>query len=342
MLRTLPEIEALFDELFSLPRSITGAGYRQSLDILARYVPFELERTPSGSQVFDWTVPKEWDISEGYLLDPEGKRIADFHESNLSVVNYSIPVDRQLSLDELQKHLHSIPESPSWTPYVTSYYQPNWGFCLPHAVRTTLKPGSYRAVIRSSLKDGSVDYGMASLEGGTSGKLVLISSYLCHPSMANNELSGPIVLVALYERLSRWPKRRFDYLFLINPETIGSICFLHRHGSWLSAACRLGSSSHALAARVPSCPTSNPEWASLRWTCYSASWDVTADATFASSTRRKEATSASIAARLSTCRSVRSPGRRTARIPNIIPQRTTRISFAWISFPTPSLRLKTF
>ena len=195
---------------------------------------------PSGSQVFDWTVPQEWEISEAYLIDPEGKRIADFQESNLAVVNYSTPVDENLDLDELQKHLHSIPDHPTWIPYVTSYYQTNWGFCLPHTVRHSLKPGNYRAVIKSALKEGTVDYGMALLKGGSSGKVVLISSYLCHPSMANNELSGPIVLAALYDRISRWPKRKFDYLFVINPETIGSICFLHKHGQWLASSMQAG------------------------------------------------------------------------------------------------------
>ncbi len=233
MLETAPEIESLFDELFPIPRSITGAGYRESLQILTRYLPLEVEKTPSGSQVFDWTVPKEWVITDGFLLDPQGKKIADFSSNNLSVVNYSVPIDKSLDLAELQNHLHSIPEHPTWTPYVTSYYQPNWGFCLPHSVRATLAPGKYRAVIKSKFVDGSVDCGLARLNGGTSGKLILISSYLCHPSMANNELSGPIVLAALYDRLSRWRSRRFDYLFLINPETIGSICFLARHGKSL-------------------------------------------------------------------------------------------------------------
>jgi aminopeptidase-like protein len=240
MLTTAVEIESLFNALFPIPRSITGVGYRRSLQILSRYVPFEILKTPSGAHVFDWTVPDEWAIDEAYLLDPDGRRVVDFHENNLTVVNYSTPVDRVLDLNELQPHLHSIPEHPAWVPYVTSYYSKNWGFCLPHARRVSLKTGNYRAVIRSSFTRGSVDCGYCHLRGGTTGKLVLLSSYLCHPSMANNELSGPIILAALYNRLARWPRRRFDYLFVINPETIGSICFLHAFGKELSARMQAG------------------------------------------------------------------------------------------------------
>src|SRR5581483_1164609 len=240
MLDTTKQIETLFDELFPIPRSITGEGYRDSLKILSRHVPFEIHKTASGEQAFDWTVPDEWVIEDAYLLDPDGRKILDFQKNNLAVVNYSTPVNRLIELEELQQHLHSIPSQPDWTPYVTSYYARNWGFCLPHARRVALKPGKYRAVIKSSFKAGSVDCGYSYLRGGSAGRLVLISSYLCHPSMANNELSGPIVLAALYERLSRWERRRFDYLFVINPETIGSICFLNGHGKVLASSMQAG------------------------------------------------------------------------------------------------------
>jgi aminopeptidase-like protein len=240
MLGTTKQIDALFDELFPIPRSLTGEGYRKSLEILSRYVPFEILKTPSGEQVFDWTVPAEWVIDDAFLLDPDGNKILDFQNNNLAVVNYSTPVDRVMELEELEPHLHSIPKQPDWTPYVTSYYVKNWGFCLPHARRVTLKRGKYRAVIKSSFKAGSVDCGYTYLRGGSTGKLVLLSSYLCHPSMANNELSGPIVLAALYERLSRWRDRRFDYLFVVNPETIGSICFLNARGKELATSMQAG------------------------------------------------------------------------------------------------------
>jgi aminopeptidase-like protein len=240
MLATTAEIESLFDELFPIPRSITGEGYRRSLQILSRYVPFEILRTPSGTPVFDWTTPDEWTIDDAYLVGPDETKIIDFRENNLAVVNYSMPVDSVLDLQELQKHLYSMPEHPDWVPYVISYYTKNWGFCLPHSRRLALRPGKYRAVIKSSFKRGSIDCGYCYLRGGTTGKLVLISSYLCHPSMANNELSGPIILAALYERIKHWPSRRFDYLFVINPETIGSICFLHAFGAELKKRMQAG------------------------------------------------------------------------------------------------------
>ena len=236
MLENSADIENLFDELFHLPRSITGAGYRQSVKILSKYIPFEIGKALSGTKVFDWTVPPEWVIEDAYLIDPDGNKILDFKKNNLVVLNYSEPIDKVMELDELNKNLHSMPDKPDWIPYVSSYYKRTWGFCLTDRQRQDLKPGKYHAVIKSSFIDGAVEYGLKYLRGntangeGASRKLILISSYLCHPSLANNELSGPIVLAALYERIAKWNNRRFDYLFVINPETIGSICFLHQHG----------------------------------------------------------------------------------------------------------------
>ena len=235
MLENNLDIEHLFDELFPIPRSITGDGYRKSLQIISRFIPFEIERTLSGSKVFDWIVPPEWGIDDAYLMDPTGEKILDFKKNNLVVVNYSEPIDKIIEFEELDKNLHSIPDHPDWIPYVTSYYKRNWGFCITHRQRQELRPGKYHAVIKSSFVDGAVEYGYKYLRGSTASevgerKLILISSYLCHPSLANNELSGPIILAALYERIAKWKNRRFDYLFVINPETIGSICFLHKHG----------------------------------------------------------------------------------------------------------------
>lgn len=247
MLKNNVDIEKLFDELFLLARSITGIGYRQSLEILSRYIPFEIGRALSGTKVFDWLVPPEWVIEDAYLIDPDGKKILDFKECNLHVVNYSQPIDCTMELNELNKNLHSIPEHPDWIPYVTSYYKKTWGFCLPDKVRKDLKPGKYQAVIKSSFIDGAVEYGYKYLRADkanegvqTDRKVILISSYLCHPSLANNELSGPIMLAALYERIAAWKERRFDYLFVINPETIGSICFLHHHGLELGKSMQAG------------------------------------------------------------------------------------------------------
>lgn len=239
------EIEDLFDELFPILRSITGDGYRDSLEILSRFIPFKIERVKSGSKVFDWTVPKEWVVKDAYLTDPKGDVISNVKRSNLEIVNYSAPINKFLELEELEEHLHSIPDHPDWIPYVFSYYQQKWGFCLPHKIRQNLTPGKYHAVINSSFVDGAVEYGYSYLHGTSDSgtderKLVLISSYLCHPSLANNELSGPIILAALYGRLKKWKNRRFDYLFVINPETIGSICFLHQHGKKLKDVMQAG------------------------------------------------------------------------------------------------------
>lgn len=242
MLNSLKEIEDLFDELFPIPRSITGDGYRKSISILSRYIPFTIRKISSGSRVFDWEVPKEWVIEDAYLINPDGKKILDFKEDNLSVVNYSHPIDKSFDLEDLRSNLHSLPSHPEWTPYVTSYYKKNWGFCMPHKQLLNLSPGEYHAVIKSSFIDGYVEYGTHTLKNtlNTKSKLVLISSYLCHPSLANNELSGPIILAALFDRLSKWGLRKFDYMFAINPETIGSICLLHEHGEELLESMQAG------------------------------------------------------------------------------------------------------
>ncbi len=224
--------DELFDRLFPICRSITGPGLRASLDILGEVIPLERESIPSGTGVFDWVVPREWRIRSARLTGPDGEVLADFAQTNLAVVNYSVPVDRELSLEELEPHLHSLPELPDAIPYVTSYYRENWGFCLPHRVRERLRPGTYRAFIDSELVDGQLDWGHAILPG-ESRREILLSSYLCHPSLANNELSGPIVLALLWRRLSRWPRRRYTYRFVLAPETIGSLCYLFRHGDEL-------------------------------------------------------------------------------------------------------------
>jgi aminopeptidase-like protein len=219
----------LFDELFPILRSITGPGLRQSYGILSRYMPLEVSSIPTGEKVFDWTVPQEWHCQDAYLIDPNGEKIADMQRLNLEVVNYSEPVEREINLEELQQHLYSLPNQPEAIPYVTSYYQKRWGFCLKDSVRKKLIPGSYRAVIKSQFVDGHLDIAQTVLKG-KSDKEILLSSYLCHPSMANNELSGPLVLLGLYERIKRWKNRRYTYRFVLNPETIGSLGVLHLQG----------------------------------------------------------------------------------------------------------------
>ncbi len=218
----------LFNKLFPIPRCITGKGYRQSLKFLSQYVPFKFLNYKSGKNIYSWTVPKEWNIDDAYLLDQKGKKIIDFKKNNLSVVYYSQPVNTTLTLKELQKNLYSIKKQPNLIPYVTSYYENNWGFCLKESERKKLVEQKYKAVIKSSFTDGGIQLGITKLKG-SSKKTILISSYLCHPSMANNELSGPLVLVGLYNKIKKWKNRKYTYLFLINPETIGSICFISSH-----------------------------------------------------------------------------------------------------------------
>jgi aminopeptidase-like protein len=212
-----------------------GAGFRQSLDILSELIPLERIEIPSGTQVFDWTVPPEWNIEDAYVENEGGERVIDFRRSNLHVLGYSVPVDRTLTLAELQPHLYSLPEMPDAIPYLTSYYQERWGFCLTERQRQALPEGRYRAVIRSRLEPGNLvlaHHVLPATEPGPA-REILISTYLCHPSLANNELSGPLVTAFLYRALARLPRRRFTYRFAVVPETIGSIAYLSRFGEHL-------------------------------------------------------------------------------------------------------------
>tara|TARA_B110000858_G_C17806855_1_gene478539 strand:+ start:2559 stop:3863 length:1305 start_codon:yes stop_codon:yes gene_type:complete len=222
----------LFDDLYPINRSILGEGYRKSLIILSKFIKFKVYKVKSGEMAFDWTVPKEWKINSAYLEDESGKKIIEFKNNNLSVVNYSSPVNKFINLNKLQENLFSIPKQPNHIPYITSYYKKNWGFCIKEKERKKLKPGKYHAVINSSFVDGHLEFGVKKIPGKTN-KDFLISSYLCHPSMANNELSGPLVMVGLYNNIVKYKKRKFNYIFLINPETIGSICFLKKFGKKL-------------------------------------------------------------------------------------------------------------
>lgn len=226
-------LDIRFDELWPITRSITGSGLRESLNILQQDIPLEIESVPSGSEVFDWKIPPEWEIQEAKLTGPDDEVYADIDETNLAVVNYSEPVDQKLNLDELDSHLYTLPDHPEATPYVTSYYERNWGFCLPHNTYESLPEGKYHAYIDSELdNDGELNYGHTVLEG-ESDREILLSTYLCHPSLANNELSGPLVMASLYNRIAAWENQKFTYRFVVVPETIGSLTYLSEYGRHL-------------------------------------------------------------------------------------------------------------
>ena len=219
----------LATRLFPIPRSLAGDGVRETLAIIAEYLPgLRMHEVPSGTKVLDWTIPDEWHIRGAYLDAPDGTRIIDFADCNLHVMSYSTPVDAYMSLEDLQPHLHSDPELPDAIPYVTSYYHPNWGLCLTQRQRDTLQPDTYHAVIDSSLEPGSLTYGELILPGETAEE-VLITTYVCHPSLGNNELSGPVVAVALARWLMSLPAHRFTYRFVFAPETIGAITYIDRN-----------------------------------------------------------------------------------------------------------------
>jgi aminopeptidase-like protein len=213
------------EELYPVCRSITGEGLRQTLSRIGEEIPVKVTEVPSGTSVFDWTVPKEWNIRRAFLEGPDGKRIVDFAQNNLHVLNYSVPVDQTVSLDELQEHLFSLPEHPDWIPYRTSYYSENWGFCLRHRDRAALQEGNYRAFIDSDLADGSLTLAEA-LIPGHSDEEVLVYSHACHPSLANDNLSGLAVTVWWAKYLASKAKPRYSFRFVWGPGAIGSISWL--------------------------------------------------------------------------------------------------------------------
>lgn len=236
----IEELESYFNRLWPICRSITGNGLRESFKILQELIPLELIEVPTGTKVFDWSIPKEWNIVDAYILTHEGNKICDFSTNNLHLLNYSVPVDKEIFWDELESHLFTLPDMPDAIPYVTSYYKENWGFCLSHNDYEKLpREGKYRVVIKSTLEDGSLTYGQVLLKGETDEE-ILFSSYLCHPSMANNELSGPLALAFLYQQLKKQEKRRYSYRFVLAPETIGVIAFLADYGEILKERLKYG------------------------------------------------------------------------------------------------------
>jgi aminopeptidase-like protein len=213
--------------LYPLCRSITGDGVRQTLRLLQERIPIEMQEVPSGTQVFDWTVPREWNIRDAYVKDAQGQKVIDFQQCNLHVVNYSVPVHRKMPLSDLRNHLHSMVDHPNWIPYKTTYYKENWGFCLSQKTLDQLTDGDYEVFIDSELKAGHLTFGELVLPGQSSDE-VLLSCHICHPSLCNDNLSGVAIATLLAEHLMTVP-RRYTYRFLFIPGTIGAIAWLARN-----------------------------------------------------------------------------------------------------------------
>ncbi len=214
----------LMVELYPICRSITGDGVRKTDKIISKHIPLEMHEIKTGTKVFDWTVPKEWNIKDAYIISPKGEKIVDFKKSNIHVLGYSTPINTKISLDDLKPHLYTMPEIPNTIPYRTSYYNENWGFCLSHEQFLKLEPGEYQVFIDSTLTDGSLTYGEYYLKGKVDDE-ILISCYTCHPSLCNDNLSGVVLTTFLAQCLSKL-ELNYSYRFLFIPETIGAITWL--------------------------------------------------------------------------------------------------------------------
>lgn len=220
-------MHALVRELYPICRSITGDGLRQTLTRLAQEIPLVQHEVPSGTRVLDWTVPLEWNVRDAYVKSPGGERVIDFRRHNLHLVNYSVPVRRTMTLAELRPHLHSLPHQPDLIPYRTSYYKETWGFCLPHRQLEQLPDAQYEVVVDSTLEQGHLTYGECLIEGDTQEE-VLVSCHACHPSLADDNLSGLAVATFLARHLAG-TRRRYSYRFVFVPGTIGAITWLSRN-----------------------------------------------------------------------------------------------------------------
>lgn len=217
------------EDLYPMNRSLTGDGFKQSLEYFRQILPdLKVETISSGTQVFDWTIPQEWNVREAWVKDSRGVKVIDFRDSNLHLIGYSEPIHKILGRSELLNHIHTLPDQPNAIPYVTSYYKRTWGFCISHNDLNIIKGDEFEVYIDSSLADGELIYGELYLPGKSKSE-VLFSTYLCHPSMANNELSGPIVTTGLAQWLTKKIDRKYSYRFLFLPETIGSIAYLHKN-----------------------------------------------------------------------------------------------------------------
>jgi aminopeptidase-like protein len=226
------ELYELMEELFPICRSVTGNGVRNTLKILKKKINLKIVEIPTGTKVFDWKVPSEWNIRDAYVKDSKGEKIIDFKKSNIHILNYSTPINKKISKKELKLHLHTLPEKPDSIPYVTSYYKRQWGFCTTHNQLKAMNDDFYQVKIDSTLKDGALTYGEFFKKGKCSDE-ILISTYVCHPSLCNDNLSGIVISAKIAEILSK-NDTFFSYRFLFIPETIGAITWLSKNESRLS------------------------------------------------------------------------------------------------------------
>jgi len=223
----------LIEEIYPICRSITGNGVRETLARVGRQIPVEVHEVASGTRMFDWTVPPEWNIRDAYIADSTGRRIVDFKRNNLHVMSYSVPIRARMRLEALRPHLHSLPDRPDWIPHRTSYYQENWGFCLSHRQLESLPDDEYEVIIDSELKPGALTYGEYRIPGASSEEFVLFT-HTCHPSLCNDNASGIALLATLAGELAK-QKPRLSYRFVFAPTTIGSIVWLARNGNAISS-----------------------------------------------------------------------------------------------------------
>ena len=223
------ELHKFASELWPLNRSLTGEGVRETLNKISKHLPnLVLKSVPSQTQVFDWTVPQEWAVRDAYIITPNGEKICDFSENNLHLLGYSIPFSGEITLDELKNHLYTSPEQPEAIPFVTSYYKKRWGFSLTQNQFNSLEDGIYKVMIDTKLFDGELNYGELLIHG-KSEKEIFLSTYICHPSMANNELSGLAVTTFLAKWLNSIETLEYSYRIIFIPETIGSITYLSKN-----------------------------------------------------------------------------------------------------------------
>jgi aminopeptidase-like protein len=226
------EMFEFISRVYPICRSITGNGFRETLRIIQDYVPLKIHEIPTGTKVFDWTVPKEWNIRDAYVKNSKGEKVIDFNESNLHVVGYSIPIHKKMNLSELKKHLHTLPDHPEWVPYRTSYYKESWGFCMNHGKFSELPEDTYEVYIDSSLEDGHLTYGEFYLKGQYAEE-ILLSCHACHPSLCNDNAAG-MALTALLGRYLSSLSLRYSYRILFIPGTIGSITWLSMNEAGVS------------------------------------------------------------------------------------------------------------